>query len=197
MYEDVRANAALVKLSSLGTAFLATPWLLPEAAASEVLEYRGHHNSLDRLLAIQAKSLRDILGQAAEATEPERTSKGAVTVVFYNFSHTLLLQNWVYSAVRWIIMCANVCKHASVGRVECFNVLLNTGTYPGSISATHSYADGQESPTTLWWLGRRKAYLPAWQCTCPVSMQARIRPYRWTVAGMPGAGTHHGFQSPG
>ncbi len=64
-----------------------TPWLLPQDSA---LPYSGLHNDLEQLATVQA---RDIDGYQA------------VSVVFFNYHQSVMMQNAVYSLVKWSGVC--------------------------------------------------------------------------------------------
>ncbi len=89
LYEAVQHDPALLKRPAVAEAFLPTPWLLPAAAATpEALPYQGLHNDLGALLKVRAAEV----GEAGEGR--------AVSVVFFSGSHAVMMQNWVYTAVK-------------------------------------------------------------------------------------------------
>lgn len=115
----MHADPTLLRRPSVAAAFLPTPWLLPHSPeTSRILPYGGLHNDLDGLLAARAArfdlspgSLGGGLGLAGYAGPSSSGSsngnaskemKGAVSVVFFSRSHAVMLQNWVYTAVRWV-----------------------------------------------------------------------------------------------
>ncbi len=89
LYEAVQRDPELLKHPVVAEAFLPTPWLLPAVAATaEVLPYLGLHNDLDALLKLRAAEV----GEAGEGR--------AVSVVYFSGTHVVMMQNWVYTAVK-------------------------------------------------------------------------------------------------
>lgn len=77
-----------------------TPWPLPApaGAAQQHLDYVGLHNDMDALLRVRAMPVPSALNASARA----------VSLVYFSHSHAVLMQNWVYTAVKWVV-CVCVC----------------------------------------------------------------------------------------
>ncbi|GAB4813771.1 hypothetical protein N2152v2_000817 [Parachlorella kessleri] len=91
LYQAVHQDPSLAGDPAVAAAFLPTPWLLPEAAATqENLPYLGLHNDLEGLLRVRAGPVG---GKDAEAR--------GVSVVYFSGSHAVMMQNFVYTAVKW------------------------------------------------------------------------------------------------